>query len=671
MKVYGRGLASVARMTQFEKRLAGICVMLALGSAIGRAQGGLTHPLDPLSKDEIATAVKVLKDSGHVSETSRFATVVLHEPPKREVRAFRPGDTIHREAFAVVYERAVNKTFEAVVDVSKGSVVSWKEVPGSQPPLLIEDYLRTISVVHSDPGWQEAMKRRGLTNFQEIQIDAWSAGYYGFPGEENARMVRALSYYRGPYKNPYAHPIEGVVAYVNLNTMKVVKLVDTGVVPVVTSNSDLDEKSVGPLRAAPKPLEMVQQQGKSFQVNGGEITWQNWHFRYGLHPREGLVLYTVGYEDQGRVRPILYRASLSEMVVPYGDPGPAWFFKNAFDEGEYGIGRLAQALEPGTDFPGNASTYSAVFASDAGTPYELPRAVALYERDGGILWKHVDYLTGNNQSRRARELVLCYVANVGNYEYAFNWIFHQDGALEMEVDLTGIMQAKGIASGEPAMASHSMPDFGHVVGEGVEAVHHQHFLNFRLDMDVDGDGGNNTVVELNTEALPPGKSNPYRNAFVTTETPLGTEQQGQRQVNLASSRKWKVINPSVKNALGQPVGYMLIPGENAVPYADPQSSVRKRAGFINSHLWVTQYNPEEMNAAGYYINQSKGGEGLPKWTQQNRSIEGKDVVLWYTMGITHIPRPEEWPVMTAHKAGFMLIPAGFFSRNPALDVPKP
>ena len=85
---------------------------------------------------------------------------------------------------------------------------------------------------------------------------------------------------------------------------------------------------------------------------------------------------------------------------------------------------------------------------------------------------------------------------------------------------------------------------------------------------------------------------------------------------------------------------------------------------------VTPHAPEEMNAAGFYINQGKGGDGLPKWTSGNRAIENQDVVLWYSMGVTHIPRPEDWPVMPVHKAGFKLIPNGFFTRNPAMDVPK-
>jgi primary-amine oxidase len=96
-----------------------------------------------------------------------------------------------------------------------------------------------------------------------------------------------------------------------------------------------------------------------------------------------------------------------------------------------------------------------------------------------------------------------------------------------------------------------------------------------------------------------------------------------------------------------------------------------RAGFIKAHLWVTAYDPTQQYAAGQFVNQGRGGDGLPRWVQANRSLVNRDVVLWYTMGITHIPRPEDWPVMSVHRAGFRLVPNGFFSRNPALDIPRP
>ena len=98
--------------------------------------------------------------------------------------------------------------------------------------------------------------------------------------------------------------------------------------------------------------------------------------------------------------------------------------------------------------------------------------------------------------------------------------------------------------------------------------------------------------------------------------------------------------------------------------------LRRRAGFVDAHLWVTPYNAQELYASGPYVYGSKGGDGLPAWTAGNRPVANTDVVLWYTLGVTHIPRPEDWPVMPVHRTGFKLVPFGFFARNPALDVPK-
>jgi primary-amine oxidase len=206
------------------------------------------------------------------------------------------------------------------------------------------------------------------------------------------------------------------------------------------------------------------------------------------------------------------------------------------------------------------------------------------------------------------------------------------------------------------------------VAKNIAAPHHQHFFSFRLDMDVDG-AGENRVVEVNSAATPAGSGNAYGGAFQMKETPLRTEREAQRKLNLASSRFWVVENLSAKNALGHPTGYALLPGENAEPFAAPDSWVRKRASFLNNHIWVTPYDPSEMYAAGDFPNQSHGGDGLAKWTAANRSTDDRDIVLWYTMGVTHNPRPEDWPVMPVHAAGFKLVPWGFFVGNPVLDLP--
>jgi primary-amine oxidase len=514
------------------------------------------------------------------------------------------------------------------------------------------------------------MKKRGITNFDKVAVDGWAVGQVDpkFTG----RLLRALSYYKEDFANYYGRPIEGVVAIVNMNTRKVVDVTDSGVVPISATGQDFDEKSVGKLREKPKPLLITQPQGASYQMNGQEIRWQKWRFRYTMHPREGLVLHTVGYEDEGKIRPILYRAALSEMVVPYGDPDANWRWRAAFDVGEYSVGRLASPLEPKLDAPENAQLIDASFADDNGKPYTLERAVGIYERDGGILWKHYDSVSGTNETRRARELVMFFVATIGNYDYAVNYIFKQDGSLEIDLALTGIMLAKGVREKRSDEANHSNHSSNgsssHLVAENIVAPHHQHFFNFRLDFDVDGT--NNTVTEMNSSAMPAGAGNPFLNGFVMRETKFKTETEAQRSMDMQAARVWTVMNPSTKNALGQNTSFILVPGANSLPYLAPQATVRKRAGFINHHFWATRYNSSELSAAGVYPNQSRGGDGLPRFVADNEPIESQDVVVWYTLGVTHIPRPEEWAVMPVTHVGFKLIPGAFFSRNPALDVPK-
>ena len=117
-----------------------------------------------------------------------------------------------------------------------------------------------------------------------------------------------------------------------------------------------------------------------------------------------------------------------------------------------------------------------------------------------------------------------------------------------------------------------------------------------------------------------------------------------------------------------PVGYKLLAGATPTLFAQADSYVGQRAGFGQHNLWVTAFTPDELSAAGDITLQSPGGEGLLRYSR-GRDIENTDIVVWHTFGLTHIPRPEDWPVMPVEYAGFSLMPVGFFERNPALDVP--
>jgi len=249
---------------------------------------------------------------------------------------------------------------------------------------------------------------------------------------------------------------------------------------------------------------------------------------------------------------------------------------------------------------------------------------------------------------------------IGNYDYGFFWYLYQDGSIEFEVKLTGVLSTGAVAPGV-------RPEHGVLVAPGLNAMVHQHFFNMRLDLDVDG--VENAVEEVWTESLPPGPENPVGNAFRARRRRLRTELEARRRLDPASARWWEIVNPEVRHRLGEPVAYRLVPGENAVPFAQPDAPVSRRAGFIGHHLWVTPYAAGERYAAGEYPSQHPGGAGLPEWTSADRPVEGRDIVVWYTFGHHHVPRPEDWPVMPVATIGFMLKPVGFFDRNPALDVP--
>ena len=621
----------------------------------------VSHPLDPLTAEEIIEAASILKANRQLGARVRFETIVLKEPDKKEVLKFRRGDPIRREAFLVILDNEAEATYEAIVSLTEGRVIDWKRVPGVQPRIMFDEFSECEAIVRANPDFRAALEKRGISDPDLVMVDPWSAGYYGFGDEEGRRLALTRNFLRSsPTDNGYARPIEGLSALVDLNKMEVMRIDDYGVMPLPPNPGNYAAEFVGEFRQDLKPLEITQPQGPSFTVDGHSVAWQKWYLRIGFTPREGLVLYDVGYEDQGRIRPILYRAALSDMVVPYGDPSTDHYRKNAFDAGEYGIGSLTNSLTLGCDCLGEIHYFHADLNTGRGGAFTIPNAVCMHEEDYGILWKHTDWRTGQVEVRRSRRLVISSIATVGNYEYGFFWYFYQDGSIQLEIKLTGIINTAGIAEGE-------IPKHGAIVAPRLNAHIHQHFFNFRLDMSVDGEA--NTVHEVNTVAEAIGPDNPHGNAFYAEATPLKSELEAQRVIDPMTGRYWLVSNPSVKNALGRPVGYKLMPGENILPFAHPSASIIQRAGFMTKHLWVTPYAPEELSATGPYPNQHPGGAGLPEYTKNDRNVENTDLVLWYTLGYHHVPRPEDWPISPVAYCGFNLKPVGFFDTNPVLDVP--
>jgi primary-amine oxidase len=212
--------------------------------------------------------------------------------------------------------------------------------------------------------------------------------------------------------------------------------------------------------------------------------------------------------------------------------------------------------------------------------------------------------------------------------------------------------------------------FSHLVAPGIAAPIHQHFFSYRLDFDIDRPD-HNRVLEVTASGLPAGLDNARGEWFAAHARVLRTEEDALQNQGGLGWHQRRVISTRDTNALGQATGYALLPSEQVVPYPSPASSPRRRAGFVGQELWVTPYHPSEMYAAGEVPSHDTTSQGLVRWTAANRPIDEQDVVLWYTLGATHLPRTEDWPIMPTYTVGFRLVPAGFFSHDPALDVAAP
>ena len=624
------------------------------------------HPLDPLFASELEAAVQILAREKYLGDSIRIASINLIEPAKSLVEKHKPGSPFERKALAIVLDREKRTAYEIVLDLVNKSVTSAAQLPtGIQPSVMLDEFGECEQAVRRSPLFQEALKKRGVTDADLVMVEPWSAGQYGTeePEEKGMRRLRALCFVRSENKdNGYARPMDSMVMVVDLYKMELIRIEEYPSAPLPPESANWAREYIPNMRKDLKPIEITQPEGTSFTVEGNQVEWQKWKFRVGFTSREGLVLHTISYDDDGVERPILYRASICEMVVPYGDPGEQYYRKNAFDIGEYGLGMLANSLALGCDCLGVIHYFDFPFVDSHGQVTPLKNAVCLHEEDFGILWKHTDWRTGQSEVRRSRRLSVSFIATVGNYEYGFYWYLYQDGSIQCEIKLTGIMNTTALAPGETSA-------YGMEVAPQLNAPFHQHIFAARLVTSVDGP--NNSVMEVNTLSVPTGASNPHGNAFVAEETVFATEKEAQRRVNSATARFWRVVNPNKKNRLGRPVGYRLVPGENCPPFAQPDAPIMRRAGFTANHVWVTPYNPQERFAAGDYPNQHPTGDGLPNWTKANRKVDNTEIALWYVFAHNHVPRPEDWPVMPVAMLGFQFRPDGFFERSAAMDVPPP
>ncbi|ORZ03925.1 copper amine oxidase [Syncephalastrum racemosum] len=646
-----------------------------------------SHPLDPLTPSEIRHVAEIVRATRSPDDkTPRdyiFSSICLKEPHKDKTLAYLQSVSEEaaalmpeREALVILIDRPSGLVHEILVSITDEKVKSAKTLKNVQPTQHVLEMIEAEKIITKDPSVIEECRKLGITDMKNVYADPWTVGYHA-QFKSSKRLMQALMYMRtSPDDNQYAHPLDFVPIY-DVNAQKVVEILrqetseaskyDRPTVPLENHQFLPEHIGVENLRKDIKPIEITQPEGVSFTVRGREIEWQNWSMHVGFNYREGVIINNVSYKDKGNVRPLFYRVSVSEMVVPYAHPKEPFNHKMAFDVGEYGLGNLTNSLELGCDCLGSIYYMDGVCNNLDGEPWVIPNAICIHEEDTGLLFKHTDYRTDKAHSARSRRLVISQIVTAANYDYGLYFYFYQDGTFQYEVKATGELNTQVFAEDEnPA-------PYGTAVAPQVVGQHHQHLFMMRIDPMLDGRLNSVAQVDVLPSEYPVGHvENPIGNAFSPITTIYSDTTEAQAHGNLESSRTWKIINESKLHPYTkEPVGYKLVSPNTPPMLPKPGSLVYERAKFATKTIWVTPYDPDQIYPAGFYCSQSPGDDsmGLPAWTKEPQSVRGRDVVVWLTFGLTHIPRVEDFPVMPVETCGWALKACNFFLGNPGIDIP--
>ncbi|KAI0201647.1 peroxisomal copper amine oxidase [Astrocystis sublimbata] len=633
----------------------------------------LPHPLDPLSNKEIQYAIDIVtKAHGKLF----FNVVSLHEPRKAEFSRWieNPSGARPARIADIVVIAPGGKVYDGLVDIASGSITKWELLDGLQPIITMEELIAVEHVCRKDPKVIEQCELSGIPkeDMHKVYCDPWTIGYDERHGSK-VRLQQALMYYRPNVDDcQYQYPLDFCPIY-DAEKEQIVAIDIPKVRRPLRKTKAINYhpaavQQAGGYRNSLKPINITQPEGVSFKMTGREIEWQNWKFHIGFNYREGIVLNNITFNDKGNVRPIFYRMSLAEMVVPYGHPEHPHQRKHAFDLGEYGAGYMTNSLTLGCDCKGSIHYLDAEFPTRAGGIRTIKNAICIHEEDDGILFKHTDFRDDSCIVTRARKLIVQQIFTAANYEYAIQWVFHQDGSIQPEIRLTGILNTYNMLENEDAGV------YGTQVYPGVNAHNHQHLFCLRIDANVDGP--NNTVFMADavpSDAPVGSPENYYGNAFMAKRTKFSTVGESATDYNGATTRTWDICNTNKPHPYsGKPASYKLVSREVAPLLPKEGSLVWKRAAFARHAIHVTKYRDDQLWPAGRHVPQTSGEPslGLPEWMADgSESIDNTNVVLWHTFGVTHIPAPEDFPIMPVEPISLLLRPRNFFTNNPVMDVP--
>ncbi|MEM3063075.1 MAG: hypothetical protein QW303_06005 [Nitrososphaerota archaeon] len=701
------------------------------GATPSAAKGQFAHPSIPLNAEETKMVIEgVLKDNNYLKipkNAARFASVILQEPPKEYVLQWKPNQGTKRVAQTLVYDTANNRTLVVLTDLASGKIFLSKFVR-IIPPLgtlasPLSEVPDIISILQNDSNVAISLRRRGLSP-NDLTSNPPKIGIFDIPFDylvqackENSRCQELINPCDGNKRifiltfvlflngrdileNFVLGWIDGLIVLVNSTDKSIYKVIDEYVAPLPKVVHD----PITPIPIA-RPLNPIihSQANPSYMIDGNEVTWHNWKFRFSWHPRTGVQLYNIGYTvDGGRnYRSILYKLSIDESGAYYNVDEPI-FVRSlvSYDSDAYPLLSRVRPLIPGLDVPAYATFFDIPIVLPDGNIELRPNAFAIYEQIGEVIYRArnptncdqscITYVGSdqnqvlfppgeclgsefkcNNSGSRDQELCVRFYFSGIIYLWMYTFVFSTSGRIRVDIDVSA-----------RALYNVSQNDtlWSSLITKNRNAFNHTHYWNIRADFDIDG--VRNTVVEENQYSSDLGcckdktkccckksklnKLDTCGQTVFIEETILESEKKAVRDHDFQTNRSWIVVNDNVKNRLGKSVGYAIIPQFNiGKSLASNSSWPHMHFSFLKHHLHVTKYNDTEQYAGGNFPLMACHDVGIGKYIEDDENLVNEDIVVWYTIIFSHVPHSEDMPFVITKKLSVLFEPHNFFEFNPS------
>lgn len=659
------------------KHLLTTCAALALATP---ALAEVTHPMDGLEPAEYQAITRILRDAGATTEATLFPLIELKEPVKDAVLAWKAGGPMPERRAIAQFTRDGGGFDEALVNLTTGKIESQSRIPG-QPMVLFTEFMGALTGALENPELIAGLDKRGIKPEQAFCLPL-TAGNFLTEEYRDSRLMKVPCYVSPSGSNFYAKPIEGLYALYDIGKRQVISVHDTGALPVPTDDWGYTEDEVAkrvPLRETAGKVGLTQDGPANYKLTGNVLEWDMFRLHMRVDKRPGLVVSNLDVKDGDTWRSVLYQGHLSEVFVPYMDPSEGWYWRTYMDSGEYGFGLFLSPLTHGIDCPDYATYLPATIADDAGNPLVIPDAICVFERAlGDPAWRHFEVFAQTPdkpvpaEGRPNTELVIRTASEVGNYDYLIDYRLRPNGDINIWVGASGLDAVKGAAA--TSMDDPTAKDetrHGTLIAPNLVAANHDHYFNFKLDFDIDQPVNHFSTMEIEPFTDLPADS-PRKSMWHVVMNMPDSEMDARYKISTMDPKHFHISDPDRKGYLGHEPGWMIHHGNVAYgPGLDfANDPPMKRNAYIEYSVWNTVHDPERRYAGGKYPMQGDGSDTLAEWVKEDKPLHHADIVTWFTAGFHHVPRMEDWPVMSTEWKTVHIMPYNFFQMNPAITLRK-